>query len=112
MQHMSSEVKAETVPAKVRQICTLTRLKAHNVTPRTAPFVEFAARPASAGDLESFRSDCDEAPENDPPTSPTTDQTKWVTRTSPARACENYTLEILDRNADGLNLQTWWCFRH
>lgn len=77
-----------------------------------APFVEFAARPASAGDLESFRSDCDEAPENDLPISPTTDQTKWVTRMSPARACENYTHEILDRNADGLNLQTWWCFRH
>ena len=70
--------------------------------PLGTPFVEFAARPASAGDLESFRSDCDEAPENDPPTSPTTDQTKWVTRTSPARACENCTYhEILDRNADG-----------
>ena len=76
-----------------------------------APFVEFAARPASAGDLESFRSDCDEAPENDPPNSPTTDQTKWVTRTSLRANLANNT----PGTEDGMlmdDLQTWWCFRH
>lgn len=55
--------------------------------------------------------DGDEAPENDPPNSPTTDQTKWVTRTSLRANHANHTPGI----PDGMlmdNLQTWWCFRH
>ena len=44
--------------------------------------------------------DGDEAPENDPPNSPTTDQTKWVTRTSLRANLANYTWNR-GRNADG-----------
>ena len=55
--------------------------------------------------------DGDEAPENDPPNSPTTDQTKWVTRTSLRANLANNT----PGTEDGMlidDLQTWWCFRH
>ena len=55
--------------------------------------------------------DGDEAPENDPPNSPTTDQTKWVTRTSLRANCANHT----PGTEDGMlmdDLQTRWCFRH
>ena len=55
--------------------------------------------------------DGDEAPENDHPNSPTTEQTKWVTRTSLRANLANNT----PGTEDGMlmdDLQTWWCFRH
>ena len=45
--------------------------------------------------------DGDEAPENDPPNSPTTDQTKWVTRTSLRAKCAHIPPRHTDGSADG-----------
>jgi hypothetical protein len=66
--------------------------------PRTRTRLEFQS---AIPTWRTFRDDSDEALENDPPTSPTTNHTKWVTRTSLRANCAYTIPRHADGNADG-----------